>query len=53
MRRTEMLRFFSVGSSRAKFASFHDTAEGVRPMDFASSMISGLRIWIRPKGILQ
>lgn len=48
-----MLRFFRAGSSRAKFASFHDTADGVRPIDVASSMISGLRICIRPKGILQ
>ena len=48
-----MLRFLSAGSSRAKFASFHDTADGVRPIDFASSMINGLRMWILPKGILQ
>jgi hypothetical protein len=34
-------------------ASFHDTAEGVRLIAFASSITIGLRMWIRPKGILQ
>ncbi len=43
----------SVGSRRAKFASFHETAEGERPIARASSISCGFALSILPKGILQ
>ena len=39
------------GSRLAKLTSFIATADGVRPISFANSTISGLRLWSLPNGI--